>query len=421
MASITSFLPTMALGVNHLENLTVYRSLCSKRKPFHFKISSHKFTQPGNSDLWQDSTTWFPLFGELRALAASPGKKMVSNGYVGRGTFKNKTYMRLDSCLVVPPPEGKKPCGIIKFLGGAFIGAVPEVTYSHLIDLLAKEGFLIISVPYNVTFDHAQAAREVYTRFNACLDMILTSGLPDANLKPSELISLPFYSVGHSNGALLQLLTGSYFSEKIPKANAVISFNNKPAAEAVPYFEQFGPLLSQMMPIMEASPVYSMARSASGDAWKSLFDAAGAMIQEYDEEVMVSLNKFVDQVPSVMNQVTQGISEFKPTPSENRDCVKNLYNVPHTLLVQFNLDAIDETDLLEEILKPRVESIGGTLEKVSLSGNHLTPCIQDLRWEVGSVYTPADAIAQGLKALSLNDTRMLAKTIANWFKSLDGQ
>ncbi|KAJ4958256.1 hypothetical protein NE237_025367 [Protea cynaroides] len=420
MASITSCLPTMALQVNHPENLTVCRSLSSKRKLFHFKVASHKFTQYGNPDLYQNSTAGFPLFWELRALDASQSRKMVSNGYAGRGTYKNKTYTRLDSCLVVPPPQGKKPCGIIKFLGGAFIGAVPEVTYSHLIDLLAKEGFLIICVPYNVTFDHAQAAQEVYMRFNACLDMILTSGLPDANLKSSELISLPFYSVGHSNGALLQLLTGSYFSEKIPKANAIISFNNRPAAEAVPYFEQLGPLVSQMMPIMEASPVYSVARSASGDAWKLLLDAAGAMIQEYDKEVIVSLNTFVDQLPSVMNQVTQGISEFKPTPSENRDRFKNSYNVPHSLLVKFNFDAIDETDQLEEVLKPRVDSIGGTLEKVSLSGNHLTPCIQDLRWEVGNVYTPADAIAQGLKARSLNDTKVLAQTTADWFKSLDG-
>ncbi|KAJ0796315.1 hypothetical protein HanPI659440_Chr04g0160781 [Helianthus annuus] len=39
--------------------------------------------------------------------------------------------------------------------------------------------------------------------------------------------------------------------------------------------------------------------------------------------------------------------------------------------VKFNTDAI-----LEETLRPRVEAIGGTLEKVSLSGNHITPCIQ---------------------------------------------
>lgn len=48
----------------------------------------------------------------------------------------------------------------------------------------------------------------------------------------------------------------------------------------------------------------------------------------------------------------------------------------HLTQVQFNSDAIDETDLLEETLRPRIESIGGTLEKVRLNGNHLTPCIQ---------------------------------------------
>lgn len=68
---------------------------------------------------------------------------------------------------------------------------------SYLIELLANEGFLIVSVPYNVTFDHAEAAKEVYERFNSCLDNILTSGLPDVGLSASELACLPLYSVGH--------------------------------------------------------------------------------------------------------------------------------------------------------------------------------------------------------------------------------
>lgn len=46
------------------------------------------------------------------------------------------------------------------------------------------------------------------------------------------------------------------------------------------------------------------------------------------------------------------------------------------LQLKFSVDPIDETDLLEETLKPRVESFGGTLEKVQLSGNHITPCAQ---------------------------------------------
>ncbi|CAF2085933.1 BnaA06g20140D [Brassica napus] len=327
-----------------------------------------------------------------------------------------KIYTRLDSCLVIPPPPiFKKPRAIIKFLGGAFVGAVPELTYSYLKELLAKEGYLIVSVPYNVTFDHEQAAKQVYQRFNSCLDAIVLSGVPNANLNPQDLANLPVFSVGHSNGALLQVLTGSYFSDKIPKVNAIISFNNKSATEAVPYFEQLGPLIQQMMPVVEASPLYEIARNASGDVLKALLDTAGKTILNNDQEALKSFTNLVDQLPSVFGEVGQGVSEFRPSPLENRTCFKCSYSVPHTLLVQFNSDAIDETDLLEETLRPRIESFGGTLEKVRLNGNHLTPCIQDPKWQIGSVYTPADAVAQALKTIPLRDTRVLSRTIVDWF------
>lgn len=62
---------------------------------------------------------------------------------------------------------------------------------------MAKKGFLIISVPYNVTFDHADAARQVFERFHACLDTIVASGLPDEDISPAQLVNLPLFSVGH--------------------------------------------------------------------------------------------------------------------------------------------------------------------------------------------------------------------------------
>ncbi|CAO2818527.1 unnamed protein product [Amaranthus hypochondriacus] len=332
---------------------------------------------------------------------------------------KKNGKIMVDTCLVIPPPNFRKPRAIIKFLGGAFIGKVSHVTYSYLIEMLAKEGYLVVLVPYNVTFNHEDAARQVYERFNTCLDTLLTTGLSEANLDASELVGLPVFSVGHSNGALLQVLTASYFFDRLPKANAVVSFNNRSATEAVPYFEQLGPLLSQVMPMVETTPVYSMATSATGDAWKALVDGAEAVMSKNDPELYSSVTQFVDQLPSVLNEVRQGVSEFRPTPAENRERCKCSYNVPHTLLVKFSFDAIDETDLLDETLRPRISSIGGTLEKVQLSGNHLTPCIQDPKWQVGDLYTPVDAIAQGLKTASLNDTKVLAQTISNWFRRFE--
>ncbi|KAI5444656.1 hypothetical protein KIW84_013073 [Lathyrus oleraceus] len=60
-------------------------------------------------------------------------------------------------------------------------------------------------------------------------------------------------------------------------ANAVIAYNNRPTTEAVPYFEQLGPAVSQMMPIVEANPILSLARSAQGDAWKMMLDTVGTV------------------------------------------------------------------------------------------------------------------------------------------------
>lgn len=219
---------------------TCLSSSSSSRLATKFDITKTQINRHGNGCFFR-----FP--GRSRAVvavsstsastsASSPTgntTSSVSNGYVGPGSFTpsqtnpNRNYIQSGSCLVIPPPAGKKPRAIIKFLGGAFIGAVPELTYrspkvlfffltihftiepahefhlkwiygcSYLTELLAKDGFLVISVPYNVTFDHVQAARQVYERFNACLDTILASGLPDVNLSPAQLAQLPLFSVGH--------------------------------------------------------------------------------------------------------------------------------------------------------------------------------------------------------------------------------
>nr|GEW24292.1 hypothetical protein [Tanacetum cinerariifolium] len=141
---------------------------------------------------------------------------MISNGLVGRDTYRmkkdngEKIYRKLDSCLVIPPPKGKKAKAIIKFLGGAFIGAVPEVTYG-----------------------------EVFERFNSCLNSVLTYGLLSDGLLAPELVDLPLYSVGHSNGALFQVLSGSYFSDKLPKLGPrekAAKDPNKPKRPASAFF-----------------------------------------------------------------------------------------------------------------------------------------------------------------------------------------
>ena len=106
---------------------------------FSSRHAQHDVYLKSLSSQWQQRQPWWFGFSchKIRNNVDASGRflRMISNGYVGRDTYRvkkdndDKIYRRLDSCLVIPPPKGKKPKAIIKFLGGAFIGAVPEVTY----------------------------------------------------------------------------------------------------------------------------------------------------------------------------------------------------------------------------------------------------------------------------------------------------
>ncbi|CAH8277902.1 unnamed protein product [Arabidopsis lyrata] len=54
--------------------------------------------------------------------------------------------------------------------------------------------------------------------------------------------------------------------------------------------------MQQMIPIVEASPIYEMARNASGDVLKLLLDTAGTTILNNDQDALKSLTNLVDQL-----------------------------------------------------------------------------------------------------------------------------
>ena len=129
--------------------------------------------------------------------------------------------------LLIPP----QPTGIIHFLGGAFVGATPNITYSWLLAELAREGYAIVTTPFINTFDHTAIARDVLNRFETVL-----ARLQDQNLLAKGY--LPVYGIGHSMGCKLHLLIGSLFTVE-RAGNVLISFNNYPIRRSIPFLEQF--------------------------------------------------------------------------------------------------------------------------------------------------------------------------------------
>jgi Protein of unknown function (DUF1350) len=52
---------------------------------------------------------------------------------------------------------------VIHFLGGAFVGAAPHLTYSYLLNGLAEVGFVVVATPYPLGFDYLEVSVLVST------------------------------------------------------------------------------------------------------------------------------------------------------------------------------------------------------------------------------------------------------------------
>lgn len=124
----------------------------------------------------------------------------------------------------------RHPIAIIHFLGGAFVGTAPNLTYRWLLEQLAKEGYAIIATPFVNTLDHLAIARRVLNRFENIVERLQSN-------HSLEQRYLPVYGLGHSMGCKLHLLIGSLFSVE-RAGNILISFNNYPVKRAIPFLEQ---------------------------------------------------------------------------------------------------------------------------------------------------------------------------------------
>lgn len=57
------------------------------------------------------------------------------------------------------PPDDEAPKALLHFLGGAFVGAAPHLTYNYLLSGLAEMGFLVVATPYPLGFDYLTVRR----------------------------------------------------------------------------------------------------------------------------------------------------------------------------------------------------------------------------------------------------------------------
>jgi acetyl esterase/lipase len=349
---------------------------------------------------------------------ASSTKSFVSNNSRSSNHVLSDRWEELEGNYVIRPNvEDGPPRALLHFLGGALVGAVPHVSYRYLLERLASKGYLVIATPYNLSFDHLETCDIVIQRFEKIAPMLAR-----------QYGAIPVVGVGHSCGALLQLLITSLFPDTPRAANALISFNNKPVKDAIPFFEEiFAPLFTAAASkddTTSASGIdlitvgLQLARSASEGTLPSdellaevnriltpqmfrglpkleLSSQLRESIQTLISPSVTALNgagilpflhplvDTLDQIPLLMQEVAEGARDFVPTPSNVRAAARRAYRARRTLLIQFDQDTqFDESEDIEQLLK-EAESmtrmkrpmIDIDVQRTKLPGVHVTPLV----------------------------------------------
>ncbi|KAI5065953.1 hypothetical protein GOP47_0018577 [Adiantum capillus-veneris] len=289
------------------------------------------------------------------------------------------TKHAVQGAWVIKPRTGT-PCAVVHFTGGVFVGAAPQLTYRLFLERLAERGYLVIATPFASGFDHLRIADEVQFKFDRCMRVIGDDATEN----------LPVFGVGHSMGALMQLLIGARYAVQ-RAGNVLISFNNKEASRAIPLFspvivpmaQNIGPLISQLM----SSPT---VRYGAEMALKNLESLSPPFLKQ--------VLPLVEQLPPLYMDLANGKDGFIPHPDETRQLIKSYYGVKKNLLIKFKADVIDETPVLAQTLSSE-SAISSSLDMSirTLPGDHARPLQQVL-----PVVPPAmaDAVSRGSEILA---------------------
>ncbi|MEN9204077.1 MAG: DUF1350 family protein [Thermostichus sp. DG02_3_bins_51] len=252
-----------------------------------------------------------------------------------------------------------QPRAVIHFLGGAFVGAAPQLFYSRLLEELARIGLAIIATPYNTDIDHAQLALTAVQS--------LQSGL-----RRKALGHLPLFGLGHSLGCKLQILaclmdpSGGIQRQ----GNILLAYSNASLNQALPLLQ----LLSQAWPQQQLTEFWRMWMGSSSPP----------------------VNMWM---------------EFDPSPVETNRLVEEEYSVRNNLLLEFRQDDIDDIPLLYQQLHRRFPN---HTEWHPLEGDHLTPLGLRYPFQPGVEFSPLDALGQLVYQTWFTHNQAMIRCIQTW-------
>lgn len=368
----------------------------------------------------------------------SSSSTMNSNNSVNDNDTTQHTQGRweeLHGNYILRPPPSQPPRALLHFLGGALVGASPQLTYRYLLERLSSNGYLIVATPYQLSFDHLTTCDEIIDKFEKVAPMLAR-----------EYGAVPVVGVGHSCGSLLHVLITSLFPDTPRAANALLSYNNRGVGEAVPFFEELiVPLFSDkerngsrlikaaievardnyngrvpsdevLFNLIKELPspipgqsVNSLLGALSGGDNGGLLSPSLISIPKPLRESLTNLLAeptfdaltnagitplllqsldITQQIPKLIDEVEDGARDFVPTPDAMSSAARRAYRCRRTLLMQFENDNLDDSEQLESylreaesVMKMKRPMITIDLQRKVLDGNHATPLLGPLGGE----------------------------------------
>lgn len=368
----------------------------------------------------------------------STSSTMNSNNSVNNDDTTQHTQGRweeLHGNYILRPPPSQPPRALLHFLGGALVGASPQLTYRYLLERLSSNGYLIVATPYQLSFDHLTTCDEIIDKFEKVAPMLAR-----------EYGAVPVVGVGHSCGSLLHVLITSLFPDTPRAANALLSYNNRGVGEAVPFFEELiVPLFSDKerngsrlikaaievardkyngrVPSDEVlfNLIKELPSPIPGQSVKSILGALGggdnggllspslisipkplresltnllteptfdALTNAGITPLLLQSLDITQQIPKLIDEVEDGARDFVPTPDAMSSAARRAYRCRRTLLMQFENDNLDDSEQLESylreaesVMKMKRPMITIDLQRKVLDGNHATPLLGPLGGE----------------------------------------
>ena len=143
----------------------------------------------------------------------------------------------------------------------------------------------------------------------------------------------------------------------------------------------------------------------------------------YDVEragnILISFNNYpVSKAVPFMEQfnLTPVLNvEFAPSPLETEKLIAEHYSVRRNLLLKFTQDEIDQTASLNSVLQARFPDMV-TLR--TLTGTHVTPLSQNVKWQTGDFFTPVDAIGQWFNQGMSRNLSSLKRELVIWLNPM---